>query len=138
MKAPQTHMAIITIGGDGNESKLKKLSYNISKGSGDSGEAIEVHSAVEIEIVKDSRQMKGFFTKWMSDPDQFMDGKIVIYVGTTKRSKFKTIEFENAYVTSYNEVLMKSSNCEETIKFTAQIVKIDDAEFEGDWSDSDA
>jgi Hemolysin coregulated protein Hcp (TssD) len=124
---------------DGKKSDLKFLRYHFHRHTEDNGKPSTRIRKGEITVVKDSIYNKCAAIDWLSDQDMAKEGEIVIYLDEKRSAILKTIKFENAYIIEYEETFdleKPNANTLETFTISAEKMKVENAEFNFTWPES--
>lgn len=137
---PAAHTAIFEL--DGATAQVLNLNYSFSRTTDpEKGYPTKVvrNGLIQITIRSSEAQMIGKIINWMAKQDLAKEGSITIYRDAEQKEELKKIEFENAFVVSYNESFNsqgEGDNTLESFDITAEKIRVSDAEFDMKYPES--
>ncbi|MBK8492214.1 MAG: hypothetical protein IPL49_15360 [Saprospirales bacterium] len=119
---------------DGKESDIKSFSYSFSRMTEENGRPCARVRAgyISFNLASDDKHKEAIIN-WMSKPDQGKEGEIIIYADDEKTKVLKTIKFENAFVTQYDESYSEGGNTYESFVISCEKISIGAAKFDFKW-----
>lgn len=92
---------------------------------------------INVTIRSDEKEFKGKAIQWMAQQDLAKAGSVTIFTDAEQKNELVKIEFENAYIVSFDgsyNSMSDSSNTLETFGITAEIIKLHGAEMNMAWA----
>lgn len=118
---------------DGDKYTIESCNYGITRSVGSYGKPTGDIFAGSISLHFDADQDEdGKFLEWMVSPYTKKKGKIEI-PGDEEGKILRTIEFEDAYLTSYDEAYNHNHETMTSISLAARKLKIGNAEHTNSW-----
>jgi len=122
---------------DGKEAELVNLSYQLDRGINDKGKPSTLVRKCQITVtIASDDGLKNSAIEWLAEGNGSKKGKKgSIVINDEEGKEFKTIEFENGFLISYNESYGYgvSDNVQETFTISAEKVSVGAAKFDFKW-----
>jgi len=125
---------------DGKEAEIMNLSYHFDRGTNDKGKPSTLVRKCQITVtIASDDGLKNSAIEWLAEGNGSKKGKTgTIVINDEEGKEFKTIEFENGFLISYNENFSYgvSDNVHETFTISAEKISVGSAKFDFKWPKS--